>query len=75
MELGVSLLHQRNPELVLIGAKGIEWAFLICPVGNARIYNHMLPLPVFEKLKDSESMLNTIVHNKVAKHLWMSGQH
>ena len=69
VQLGISLLHQTDPELSEILAITVERSLGLRVVWDTSINDNMLPLTVFEELEDSESILDTIVDNQVVQKL------
>ena len=63
VELSVSLLHEWDPKLVVIGAMAVEDGLALAVIGNSSIYDNVLPSSIFEKLEDCESILNTVINN------------
>lgn len=65
MKLGVSLLHEWYPELVVVRAVPVENGLALAVVGDSRINDNVLPSTILEELEHGETVLDTIVDNKV----------
>ena len=62
VKLGISFLHEWNPEFSDVVAATVKWSFTLSVVRDSSIYDNVLPPSIFEELKDSETVLDTIVH-------------
>jgi len=67
VELCVSLLHEWNPELVVIRAVTVEDGLALAVVWNSRINDNVLPSSVLEELEHSKTILDTIINDQVVE--------
>lgn len=62
VKFSVSFFHKWYPEFSDVVAATVKWSFTLSVVRNSSIYDNVLPSSVFEELKDSKTVLDTIVH-------------
>ena len=74
MELGVGLLHEGDPKLVLIGVVAVEWRLRLRVVRDTRINDHILPPAVLEEEEHGEPILDSVVVNQVLQELGVRAQ-
>jgi hypothetical protein len=65
VELSVGLLHERNPELVVISAMSIQWGLALRVVGDSSINDDILPASILEELENCKTILDTIIDDKI----------
>lgn len=75
MELGISLLHQGNPKLILVIVVTIKWSLCLRVVWNSRVNDNMLPSSVLEEVEHCKTILNTVVVDEVFQKLWVCAQY
>lgn len=65
MKLGVSLLHKRHPELIVVRAVAVQDSLALAVVRDSSIYDDVLPASVLEELENGETVLDTVIDDKV----------
>jgi hypothetical protein len=65
VKFGVSLFNKRHPEFLAISAVAVQRLLSGRVVGDSSVNFNVLPLTVLEKLKDNETILETIFGNQV----------
>ena len=71
MQLGVCLLHERHPELVVVSTMAIERGLALSVVWDSGIHDDMLPATVLEELENCKSILDTVIDDQVLQELWV----